>query len=143
MVLAGEAMMFRTILVPLDGSAAAERALPVAATLAGRGGARLLLVQVADALVLAGEDPSEAEALAVAEAREYLARVAERIAGQGVAVETAAPFGPPAEEILAESRLRAADLVVLTTHGHTGPGRSLYGGVAEAVLAHSPVPVLL
>jgi nucleotide-binding universal stress UspA family protein len=135
--------MYRSIVVPLDGSAAAERALPFAEALARRGGARLLLVQAVNVHAMVGADPTEAQVQALAEARAYLDETAARGAGQGIAVDTAVPYGPPAEEIVAEVRLRGADLVVMTTHGRAGPGRWVYGSVAEGVLAHSPVPVLL
>ena len=135
--------MFHRILVPLDASAAAARALPFAEALAGAGSARLLLVQAVNVHTVPGADPTESQVLALDEAQAYLDGLAARISDAGITVETAVPYGPAAEEIVTEARLRHADLIVMTTHGRTGLGRWVYGSVAEAVLAHSPVPVLL
>ncbi len=134
--------MYRTILVPLDGSPLAERALPYAEALARASGARLLLVRAALAHTFPGVDPTEDQVKAVREAEDYLATIAAQLARQGV-VETAVFYGEPVEAILEETRLRKADLVVMATHGRSGVSRWVYGSVAEAVLAESPVPVLL
>ncbi len=135
--------MFRTILVPLDGSAQAERALPFAEALARRTGARVLLVQATSVRTMPGADPTAAQVRAVEQAQSYLDDLAARIARQGIAVETAVPYGPAVEGIVAEIQLRGVDLVVMTTHGRSGLGRWVYGSVAEGVLAQSPVPALL
>lgn len=49
----------------------------------------------------------------------------------------------PAESIISSARLHDANLIVMTTHGRTGPGRWIFGSVAEAVVARSRVPVML
>lgn len=126
------------ILVPLDGSLAAEQALPRAADLSRAAGAEIVLVRVAPA----AEDP-EAHVRAVHEATEYLDGVSERLAGQELRVDTSVPYGDAAEWIAEEARLREADLIAMSTHGRSGLGRWIYGSVAEAVLARAPVPVLL
>lgn len=135
--------MYRTILVPLDGSALSERALPVAAALAQSLSAQAVLVRAAKASVFPGVDPTEAQYQAVEEARTYLSTLAAGLREQGVSVETAVPYGDTADAILLESDLRGADLVVMSTHGRSGLGRWIYGSVAEGVLSRSPVPVLL
>jgi nucleotide-binding universal stress UspA family protein len=61
----------------------------------------------------------------------------------GEAVEPSLAIGPAGEEILREARARGADLLVLATHGRSGLGRWLYGSVADHVLRHAEVPVLL
>ncbi len=72
--------MYRTILVPLDGSELAEKALPIATALAEASGARLILVRAAWAHVLAGMDPTDAQVAAVREAEAYLSGVTGRVA---------------------------------------------------------------
>jgi nucleotide-binding universal stress UspA family protein len=52
-------------------------------------------------------------------------------------------FGQPTECIVESARTRHADLIVMATHGRTGPGRWVFGSVAEAVIASSTVPVLV
>lgn len=135
--------MYRTLLVPLDGSLFGERALPIALVLARMGGAKVVLVQAVWASARPGEDAIEVERQAIEHAEVYLAGVAQRLTGQGIQVETATPYAIAAEGILVEIAVRQADLVIMCTHGRSGLGRWLFGSVAEAVLAKSPVPVLL
>jgi nucleotide-binding universal stress UspA family protein len=126
--------MVQCILVPLDGSTLAERALPYATALAGASGARLVLVRVA----APGAGPD-----GVREARAYLAQVAAGLTSAGRPVETVAPAGDVVDEICAEARRQHADLLVSATHGRGGLGRWVYGSVAAALLARTQLPVLL
>jgi nucleotide-binding universal stress UspA family protein len=134
--------MYQTILVPLDGSPLGERALPYAVALGERSGARLLLVEVAIASVVTRNDPRTGEPHAIDLVEEYLAAVAGRIAGR-VTVETLKTRGEPGNEIVRLAERRRADLIAMSTHGRSGIGRWLYGSVAEHVLLHARVPVLL
>jgi nucleotide-binding universal stress UspA family protein len=120
--------MFRTLIVPLDGSELAERALPYAVQLAAASGARLALVR--------------STAIAREDAEEYLRQCAESIAPR-VEVITAMPGDDPATSILEQADQFHADAIVMATRGRTGLGHLLQGSVAESVLAHSRVPVLL
>lgn len=136
--------MLTRLLVPLDGSELAERALAYATALSIPTAAHLVLVRAVVVHTLPGVDGREPEVHALAEAQQYLTTMADELRARGFAVETATPYGPhPAEWIVTEARLRQCDLIVMTTHGRTGPGRWVFGSVAEAVVAHSPVPVLL
>ncbi len=135
--------MYRTILVPLDGSAFSERALPVAASLAQALQAQVILVRAVSASVFPGVDATDAQVQAVNEAHDYLSALAAGLSEQNLNVDIATPYGDPAEMITLEVGLRKADLVVMCTHGRSGLGRWVYGSVAEQVLARSPVPVLL
>src|SRR5436190_19935349 len=74
----GRLAVYRTIMVPLDGSALAERALPLAESLAAAGGGRLVLVRAAQAHALPA-DELEAERQVVQVAEEYLATAAARL----------------------------------------------------------------
>jgi nucleotide-binding universal stress UspA family protein len=135
--------MLKTILVPLDGSALADRALPVALALAARQDCRIVLVRAALAHTLPGVDPTEAQGRAIAEAEDHLAVVAGPLTAQEHPVETTVPYGEPADAILHEIRIRRPDLVVMASHGRSGLGRWVYGSVADAVLRRAEVPVLL
>jgi nucleotide-binding universal stress UspA family protein len=159
--------MYRTILVPLDGSSFSERALPVATEFARTTGGKLVLVRAASASVLPGAHSSdlqgrqiqkedlfisadaggagrgEAQIRSIEEAEQYLESIAGRLAEQGFQAKVAVPYAAAAEGILTEIAVQAADLIVMCTHGQSGLGRWIYGSVAEEVLAHSPVPVLL
>jgi nucleotide-binding universal stress UspA family protein len=136
-------MMYHTILVPLDGSAFSERALPIATTLARTLRAQVILVRAASAAVFPRTDPTEAQVQAVDEAQAYLSALAAGLSEQDLNIEVAVPYGDAAELILLEIGLHSAVLVVMCTHGRSGLGRWIYGSVAEQVLARSPAPVLL
>jgi nucleotide-binding universal stress UspA family protein len=135
-------MVYRTILVPLDESPLGERALPYAVTLARRSGARLVLLAVPVTSVELRDDPQTGRPTFVDLAAQYLAGVAARV-GEGVAAETVQLRGDPGAEIVAESGRRGVDLIAMATHGRSGLGRWLFGSVAEHVVRHAPVPVLL
>ncbi|MEK7363077.1 MAG: universal stress protein, partial [candidate division NC10 bacterium] len=90
-------MKLQKILVPLDGSALAEAALPKAVEMAESSGAKLLLVRAAEAHTLPGVDPTEAQIKVVREAEDYLAQVGDRLAALGLKnVETSVWYGPAA-----------------------------------------------
>jgi nucleotide-binding universal stress UspA family protein len=131
----------RAILVPLDGSELAERALGPARQLAVATGATLLLVRVVP-------DPMAGLSDEIEDAQRYLAGLAIHLrapAGAEVApvVLTQACAGNPAERIVREAELWRTDLIVMSAHGRGGLGRLVHGSVADAVLRASPVPVLL
>ena len=134
--------MLKTILVPLDGSSLAERALPDAEVLARQAGGTLLLIRVlplptplAASAGVAGEGAPEAGA--------YLDRLAGRLVARGREVETRVIYGDPAEAILQEAASRDVAVIAMATHGRTGLGRLVFGSVAEAVLRCATAPVLL
>src|SRR5579871_3985155 len=107
--------MFRTLLVPLDGSSLAERALPYAVRLAQSSGiGRLVLMRAALAhppATLDGEwDRDQSQALA--DADEYLLEAAQRISSQ-VTVETAVAYGHAPAQILEAARTFDVDAVVM------------------------------
>lgn len=80
---------------------------------------------------------------AVAEAELYLEEIQRRIATTGCQVEMAVPYGDPVEGILTEIELRAAGLVVMSTHGRAGLSRLMAGSVAQALVARATIPVVL
>lgn len=130
--------MIANILVPLDGSALAERALPYAATLAKTSNARLCLYHVASDV----SSPSDVRAELDTAAR--LEQLAAQLRAQSVqATARTASVNPAATSILGAASDPPADLIVMSTHGHGGLGRWLYGSVADQVLSQANVPVLL
>ena len=137
-------MKLTKILVPLDGSALAESAIPQAVELARGAGATVMLVRAAEAHTLPGVDPTEAQVAVVSEAEEYLAAVTARLKKEGLqAVETSVWYGPAGPAIVDAARLRKADLIVMSTHGRSGLGRLILGSVAESVLRGTSTPILL
>lgn len=135
------------ILVPLDGSALAERALPHAAQLARLFGARITLARVIEPQVLppaeAGAWPVHAvEGVPTAEdVLAYLAEAAARPLLAGLSVDLVRPPYPVAAGLLDEIEAQGVDLVVMTTHGFSGFTRLLLGSVADKLIRHADVPV--
>jgi nucleotide-binding universal stress UspA family protein len=116
--------MFKKIIVPLDGSELAERALGYATALSVPTAATLVLVRAAVAHGLPGSDDRGAQSRVVAEAEQYLAGVASQLTRRGFTVETGIPYGKsPAAWIVEEVGIRHADLICMTTHGRSGPER--------------------
>lgn len=137
--------MYSTIVVPLDGSALSEQAIPVAAALARRDGATLHLVLVHEAPrlarvrdqehwdeALASRDQAYVDEQAREVEKRYRVRVAPVLLGGAVV---------PA--ICQHVRATKADLVVITTHGRTGFSRAWLGSVADGLVRSLAVPVLM
>lgn len=144
----GSKTLFRRILVPLDGSERAERALPVAARLAQfSGGSVILLRVVASPIELTRQstDPSLRASLDAdtARAADYLARLAASDTLAGIVTTTEVFKGIPAMAIIAAARSSQADVIVICSHGYTGTTRWALGSVAEKVAFHAPIPVLV
>jgi nucleotide-binding universal stress UspA family protein len=151
--------MYEHLLVPLDGSPAAERVLEHAEALARAFGstvtlfratvtAEALMVQTAGAGQGVGDvgpliDPTPILEAEVDEAIRYLNEVAARLKQHNLIVQTEHFEGPPAEEIVERARALDVSLILMTTHGRSGLARAVFGSVADAVLRHADCPVLL
>ncbi len=143
--------MYRRILVPLDGSAAASRGLAEALRLAKEQGARMRVLHVLDETVMLGSAEAGldlGEVLAgLKKKSDRLLRRAENAAREaGVRAEAVvheAAGVPAADAILAEARTWKADLIVMGTHGRRGVRRLVLGSDAENVVRRSACPVLL
>jgi nucleotide-binding universal stress UspA family protein len=143
--------MFKTIVLPIDGSPLSARAVPFAQRLARISNARLVAVRAYlppdDNLPLRIEysDKSREERiqmdLPLAQA-EFESEV-ERLRESGCLVESRFVEGAAADVIFETARELQANLVVMSTHGRGGFGRWLYGSVADAVLRRVPIRVLL
>src|SRR5438874_8871028 len=118
--------MLRTILVPLDGSELAEHALPYAERLAEATSARMILSRVVPLNII--EPPGEDVALAD-EARTYMQQIDDRLTARGRQVKVVTHWGDPTACLLDQIQSNQVDLVVMCTHGRSGPGRWLYGSV--------------
>src|SRR5215510_8720752 len=102
--------MLHRILVPLDGSHLAERALTYATTLAVKTGAELVLLRAVYSRTMPGVDPRERQQGAIDAAQEYLDLVTTQVAAtSGCAVQGVVRFGHPAECITESARTRQVD----------------------------------
>jgi nucleotide-binding universal stress UspA family protein len=137
--------MLRKILVPIDGSPVAEQAIPVAISLARASRASLDFIRVHRPLTMLGVHRGEEvdRAAWAAEARYIDGIASETHATVDVPVSFSAPKGAPVELICARATDVGADLIVMTSHGRTGFSRAWLGSVADGVVRHSHVPVLM
>lgn len=129
--------MFERILVPLDGSASAEQALPYARALAAPG-AELVLVRAVPSGGPAAHPDRE-----VARRQLDAAAAALRQDAPGVRVEAVVASGPPESEILRLASEWGSDLVAMASRGRRGPAERVLGSVADGVAAAAGVPVLV
>ncbi len=121
------------ILVCLDGTAAAEAVLPLAATIARRTRQRLMLLSVAEASACSQQ----------CEAREtYLVRSERRLRDTGIEAASALMSGDPATEILRAAAALDASLIALATQGQSELEQWTRGSVVESVLCGSTRPLL-
>jgi nucleotide-binding universal stress UspA family protein len=142
-----EPQRFQTIVVPMDFSPPAERALALARQLAQAAGPAQLL------LVNAYAVPLELEALAAygskqvfdelaGETDKQLQALIARLQEADVSAESMGSPGRPDDVIVGLARKRKADLIVMGTHGRTGLPHVLLGSVAERVIRSAPCPVI-
>lgn len=124
------------VVIPLDGSRTAERAVPIAAAMARSLGLPLHLVSVVE--VDAGEETPASIRQPLAD---RLATTTARLHADGLAATSEVRSGSPADELLAIAR--PGDLVAMTTHGGGGGQRWIIGAVAEALVRQAPAPVVL
>ncbi len=141
--------MYKQILVPLDGSARAERALPVAAHIARAVGGALVLVQVVTiSLTYSAYLSSSSYAAGVIDTElddteSYLNTLANSEPLAGIETDIKALFGSPAPTIISAADSYDVDLIVMTSQGKTGIQRWALGSVAQKIARHSPMPVLV
>ncbi len=134
--------MFQQILVPLDGSASAERAVGVAAQLAQVSGGVVTLLRVIhpywepDAAI-AGDD------IEAMDAADYLAEIRQREALADVASIAVIAVGSVVPAILQAARDNHSDLIVLSHHKRSRLGHWAHGRITEQLVKRASVPVLV
>jgi len=141
--------MYKRILVPLDGSARAERAIPVAARIARALGGSITLLRVATAPVDTGKYSStsgyveETADTDLTGATSYLENITGSDELTGIKTEVKTFIGAVAPAILSASQSLHANIIVMCSHGYTGFKRWTLGSVADKVTRHSPIPVFV
>ena len=161
--------MYKKILVPLDGSKLAECAIPhVEELVKGCDTEEVILVSVTERVQ--GYRPIEGSSEPVVgsaggwmgsgqtsvqrfvpeafgkkekQAQRYLDRIAKELAAKGINVSTEVLLWKPAEAIVGYAKQFGCDLIVMASHGRSGPSRWAHGSVADKVLRGSCIPVLM
>jgi nucleotide-binding universal stress UspA family protein len=145
--------VIQKILLPLDGSQLAEKALPYAEALAQKFGAELILIWVIQEPVIVpqvdyyGTGMPFIETMIATEekeAAEYLHSLKERFRQQNIPTRTAVLKGHSvADAIIEKASQEGVDVIVKTTHGRSGLSQWIFGNVAAKVLQRAPCPVFL
>jgi nucleotide-binding universal stress UspA family protein len=135
----------KRILLPLDGSAEGEEALPVATWLADLIGAEIDIVRCLSLTPIAydpGMGVYSADLITSMEdaVRAYLADINSRLAGKRIT--TTMMMGGPGEMLQQRLEEHPSDLVIMTSHGRSGVRRAALGSVTDRLL-HGPAPVLV
>jgi nucleotide-binding universal stress UspA family protein len=145
-----EGVMYRKVLVPLDGSVRAEAVLPHVEELAHCYEASLILLRVVDAAApigaagqtYAGLHQRELEQ-ATQEARAYLLPFQGMFREKGIDTHIAVAYGRPVDAILEAAAGDNVDLIAIVSHGKGSLARMFYGGVAAGLLQRADRPLLL
>lgn len=156
------ANVYARIVVALDGSARAELVLPYVEALAEQFGSSVTLLRattpletiaapvaaatmppLAPNVAATSIDPAVVGAAERREAETYLSSLAQHLRSQGLAVSYEQHEGPAADVIIARAGDLDASLIAMTTHGRGGLERLVFGSTADAVLRHTPCPILL
>lgn len=139
----------RTILVPLDGSETGERAIPWARAVAGSQ-AKIILLEVTPVATtiraFGGQVIGTAETIQEGYrqmAQQQLDHATSRWFTADDDIDTVIASGDPGEQILAVAAEHDVDLIVMSSHGRGAIGRFVSGSVADRIVRHAPIPVMV
>jgi nucleotide-binding universal stress UspA family protein len=149
--------MFKKILVCLDGSELSEQILPYAEEQALHFNSKLVLIRVYSepgfiGLAVPGFPgvPIETQSMGKQiereeqEAKNYLKTIADKLLKQrGLTAECVTSLGVAGESIVKYAAENKVELIAIATHGRSGPGRVVMGSIADYVLRHAHLPILL
>jgi len=140
--------MYKKILVPLDGSELAKKALDEAEKLANCFGAEIVLFEVVPFMPIYGS-PELVTPLIVDEkqkeaAEKYLVNLSEELKKKGFKTTAVVRTGQQvAVEIIDFAKESGVNLILMCTHGRSGISRWVLGSVALKVLTRAETPILL
>jgi nucleotide-binding universal stress UspA family protein len=144
--------MYQKILAPLDGSELSECSLQHVKAIAQG-------CQVPEVIILRVAEPIHSSDLAAyaeaginidvlmrdieSTAQAYVSKMTEVLKGYGITAKGVITTGWAADSIMKYSDENGVDLIIMSTHGRSGISRWFLGSVAEKVVRHSIVPVLI
>jgi len=140
--------MYKKILVPLDGSPLAEKALPHAKAIARSEDAEIVILRVPSipSPEFFAREPSIASQILAGleqEAEDYVNDTVKALREERLHAVCITREGPVPDTILAVADEVHADMIAMSTHGRTGVQRWLMGSVADRVVHHAHIPVML
>jgi len=136
--------VYDIIIVPTDGSEAAQSAVEHGISQAGAHDARLLFLAVVEMSGSATSGTHEGEAVKEKRTarREAVDALADEATEAGVEAEGIVEVGIPSKVIVEEATTRGADMIVMGTQARSGVGRFLFGSVTDQVIQDGKIPVL-
>jgi nucleotide-binding universal stress UspA family protein len=146
--------MLSLVLVTLDGSDLAEKALDYATQIVAPEG-HIVLLSVVDVpdypiysaypLTVTYNTPDYVEIVEemMSAAQEYIEKIADGVRSQGFKVKTIVKAGNPVNTILEQIQEEKVDAIVISTHGRSGLSRWLFGSVTQKILQAMPCPVIV
>jgi nucleotide-binding universal stress UspA family protein len=141
-------MLFRKILIPLDGSQVAEKVIPFAIAEAQLHGAEVVLLRVIAPLRkslstiprILRKVYKQVDSIA----EDYLKRVSKTVNAERVNVQSIIQHGRPGQTIIEVAQQEGCDLIILGSHGETNEPQWRFGSVAEKVIkARSAISILI
>jgi len=145
--------MFKTILIPTDGSKVAAKAVKAGIRFAAAVGAKLVIYQgledtiryaYSEGYVLPKNMATSLERQSRDLAEKHLATIKKQAAAAGVACETIATKAIlPYQGIIAAAKKKKCDVIFMSSHGRRGIAGLLMGSVTNQVLTHTTIPVLV
>ena len=127
-------MAYKKILIPLNGSELAEKALPYAKSIATLKKSQVILFAVSLTIFVDRRDRLFSS---------YLEVKAKELNTEGIKTTTATSYGDVAEEIVKYANNNKLDLIVMATHGYSKAKKWMFGSIAQKVLYGTEIPVLL
>lgn len=127
-------MAFKNILVPLDGSELAEKALPYARTIAKLKNSNITLFAVSLTIFVERRDKLFSS---------YLEATAKKLNEEGIKTTTATGYGEVSEQIIKYANSNKIDLIIMATHGYSGAKKWMFGSKTQKVLYGTTIPVFL
>ena len=138
--LRGSGYPFERILVPLDGSASAERTLATVQALCGRSASQIVLLRVVEPPPPGAAGPAAQDLVRIAEL--YLRRASGALHLPEIQPKIAVRVGPASETVLAVAAENDISLIAMSTHGRLTSTALPFGTVADHLLRSSTVPIL-
>ena len=145
--------MYQKVMVPLDGSELAECVLPHVAAITERGGVRdVFFVRVVEPFNLmpvrgepafTDEEIAQIDAKSKVAAEKYLGELVSRVSYGTAKIHQEVLLGKTAESLVDYALNHKVDLIAIATHGRSGLSRWVWGSIADRILRHAHVPVLM
>ncbi|MGB5618315.1 MAG: universal stress protein [Desulfobacterales bacterium] len=142
--------MYKTILVPLDGSKRAEAILPHVEELAQRFGAKVIFLRIEEDVMMLGYDEvvdlsayQQNRDRRKKDSESYLAGLEGVLKEKNISAKKIVSFGSVVQSILDTAEREGADLIAMASHGRSSLSRVFYGSVAAGVLHRVDRPLLI